>query len=109
MDKKKVSKEGIDKSYKLAFGHLDNLIRRRNKKEEIRWIKLAERAFLHRPFLRYEEFFDSNEVDTLITEQNEIAVNKLNTIVDSLNQMRLEKNTNHDELSNIWNDLRKLL
>ena len=70
MDKKKVSKQGIDRSYILAFGHLDNLIRRRNKKEEIRWIRLAERAFLHRPFLKYEEFFDSPEIDRIVTKCN---------------------------------------
>ena len=99
----------IDKSYRLAFGHLENLIRRKQKKEHHRWIKLAERSFLHRPFLKYEEYFDSAEHENLITKENEEVVKELNSIVDLLNQMRDKKNTDLEQLTRIWNQLIKII
>ena len=109
MDKENLARQVIIRDYKLPFGHLENLIRRRNNKESPRWIKLAERSFLHRPFLKYEEYIDPEDHDNLLTKENEEVVKELNSIVDLLNKMRVKKNTDHEQLTRIWNQLREII
>lgn len=102
-------KSGVSKEYMLAFGTLDNYLRRVDKKEEPRWVNLAKNAFLHRPILKYSEYFPPAEYGDVITEKNKETIKKLNNIVDELNKMRENNQTDYEKLSPIWEKVNQLI
>tara|TARA_B100000315_G_C14505699_1_gene554495 strand:- start:176 stop:523 length:348 start_codon:yes stop_codon:yes gene_type:complete len=104
-----LNKNCISNEYILVFGHLDNYIRRIENGEGSRWIKLARRSFLHRPFLLYEEYFPVNEYFDVINDKNKTKIAKLNKIVHSLNEMRLSENTGYDELKILWDQINNII
>jgi hypothetical protein len=59
---------------------------------------LAKRAFLHRDIPHYEVFFNPDEFESPVTDQNHATVEKLNAVVDELNKLRAAENTDYDTL-----------
>ena len=90
---------GISRDYILAFGSVDNYIRRIEKNEELRWIKLAANAYLNRPILKYEEYFKDIEYEQVITNENRERVKELNELVKNINKMRENGQKDYEKLS----------
>ena len=97
-----LTRTGVSADYLKAFGTVDNCVRRVDKDEGSRWIKLATRSFLGRRILSYEEFFDPSEFENVVNNRNREIVNQLNEIVDELNLMREQGDADHDRLSSLW-------
>ena len=49
------------------------------------------RTFFHRVIPKYEEFFDPEEYDNVVNNQNSVVVEKINNIVAKLNELRSQK------------------
>ena len=100
---------GVSADYLKAFGTVDNCVRRVVNEEGSRWIKLAHRSFLGRRILLYEEFFNPDEYDEVVNDKNRQAVNQLNQIVSKLNEMRDQGDTDHEKLSDLWAEAKRLI
>ena len=93
---------GISRDYLIAWGSIDNYIRRIEKKEELRWIKLATNAYFNRPILKYEEYFNSKEYEQIITNKNRERVKTLDELVENINKMRENGQKDYETLFGLW-------
>ncbi len=100
---------GVSKDYILAFGALDNYLRRIEKKEEPRWINLAKNALLHRSLLRYEEYFTKERYGDVINDKNHETVAQLNKIVDEINKIRESGQLDFEKLNSLWKEINGIL
>jgi len=75
----------------MAFGSLTNYLEKVADNDPPRTRHLAMRAFLHRVIPRYEEYFNLEEYDNVVNNQNSVVVEKINNIVDKLNELRSQK------------------
>jgi hypothetical protein len=103
------TESGISKDYLLAFGSLDNFLRRIDKDEPPRLKHLSKRAFLQRRIQKYKEYFNEIESNQLIIEQNTEAIQKLDIIVDQLNKMREQGNIDYAKLSQLWKEINDII
>jgi hypothetical protein len=85
------SKSNVSLDFSLAFGSLTNYLERVDAEDPPRTRHLAMRTFFHRVIPRYEEFFDPEEYDNVVNNQNSAVVEKINNIVDKLNELRSQK------------------
>ena len=100
---------GVSKDYILAFGALDNYLRRIEKKEEPRWINLAKNALMHRPLLKYEEYFAKERYGNVINGKNKETLEKLNKIVDEINKIRDSGALDFERLNSLWKEINGIL
>jgi hypothetical protein len=84
-------KSNVSYDYSLAFGGLTNYLERVAADDPPRTRHLALRAFFHRMIPKYEEFFDQEEYESVVNNQNNVTVEKINNIVDKLNELRSQK------------------
>ena len=100
---------GISRDYILAFGSIDNYIRRIEKKEGLRWIRLAENAYFNRPILKYEEYFNHSEYEQVITDKNHEKIKNLDELVEEINKMRENKQKDYEKLSVLWKKANRII
>ncbi len=81
----------VSYDYSLAFGSLTNYLERVAADDPSRTRHLALRAFFHRVIPKYEEYFDPEEYDNVVNSQNSATVEKINSIVEKLNELRSQK------------------
>jgi hypothetical protein len=84
-------KSNVSYDYSLAFGGLTNYLERVAADDPPRTRHLALRAFFHRMIPKYEAFFDPEEYDSVVNNQNNATVEKINSLVDKLNELRSQK------------------
>ena len=82
---------GVSYDYRMAFGSLTNYLEKVADNDPPRTRHLALRAFLHRSIPSYEEYFTVEEYDTVVDNLNREVVEKINNIVDKLNELRSQK------------------
>ena len=82
---------GVSYDYGMAFGSLTNYLEKVADNDPPRTRHLAMRAFLHRVIPRYEEYFNLEEYDNVVNNQNSVVGEKINNIVDKLNELRSQK------------------
>ena len=87
---------GISYEFRSAYRTLNHYIERVEADEPARTRYLALRTFRHREIQRYQEYFDPEKYERVITPVNQAAVAKLNEIVDRLNAVRKSKDVNQD-------------
>ena len=102
-------KTGISRDHILAFGSIDNYIRRIEKKEELRWRRLAENAYFNRLIIKYAEYFNHSEYEQVITDKNRERVKNLDELVEEINKMRENKQKDYEKLSVLWKKANKLI
>ena len=100
---------GISTDFRRAFGNLTNYMERIRENDPPRTRHLAKRSFLHRSIPRYEEFFDPSLYEDVITEFNRDTVEKLNLVIDSVNQARKENLKEDPRLPDLEKELIKLI
>ena len=103
------TESGVSRDYIIAFGSLDNFLRRIDKDEPLRLRPLAKRAFLQRKIQKYREYFDWIESEKLITDQNKEAVQKLDIIVDQINKMQEENSADYTKLFKLWKEINDII
>jgi hypothetical protein len=81
----------VSHDYSVAFGSLTNYLERVADDDPPRTRHLAFRAFLHRLIPKYEEYFSPVEYNNVINSQNSATVDKINSIVEKLNELRSQK------------------
>ena len=81
----------VSHDYSFAFGSLTNYLERVADDDPPRTRHLAFRAFLHRVIPKYEEYFSPAEYNNVINSQNSATVDKINSIVEKLNELRSQK------------------
>ena len=106
---KNKSEAGINKNYLIAFGSLDNYLQRVENDEPPRLQFLAKRAFIQRSIKKYAEFFNNINEDQLITDKNKEAIERLNSIVDQLNNIREDPDINVKELLLLWKEINEII
>ncbi len=84
-------KSKVSYDYSFAFGSLANYLERVAEDDPPRTRHLALRAFLHRVIPKYEEYFSPEEYNDAINSQNSEVVEKINNIVEKLNELRSQK------------------
>jgi hypothetical protein len=89
---------GVSYDYRLAFGGLTNYLERVAAGDPPRTRHLALRTFSHRLIPKYEEYFDPEEYCNVINSQNGAVVEKINNIVDKLNELRAQKTSDFEIL-----------
>ena len=99
----------VSYDYNLAFGSLTNYLERVDSDDPPRTRYLAMRAFFHRVIPRYEEFFDPEEYDNVINDQNRVVVEKINNTVNQLNELRSKKTSNYETLQKLKSLLADLI
>ena len=104
-----VKESGISRDYIIAFGSLDNYLRRIKMDEPPRLRYLAKRAFLQREFRKYKDYFNQIGESQLVNDQNKEAIERLNAIVDELNKMREEEKVDDERLSSLWKEVNDLI
>ncbi|MBI2004023.1 hypothetical protein HYS72_01010 [Candidatus Pacearchaeota archaeon] len=104
-----LEKTGISRDYILAFGSIDNYIRRIEKKEEFRWIRLAENSYLNRPILKYEAYFSQAEYEQVVTDKNREIIKNLDRLVEEVNKMRENKQKDYEKLSKLWKKAKEII
>lgn len=82
---------GVSYDYRMAFGSLTNYLEKVADNDPPRTRHLALRAFFHRVIPRYEEYFNLEEYDNVVNNQNSAVVEKINNIVGKLNELRSQK------------------
>lgn len=100
---------GISKDYVLAFGSIDNYLKRIKKGEGPRWIKLAVNVYLNRPILKYGEYFNSEEYEQVITNKNHERVKALDEIAENINKMRENGQKDYETLFCLWKKAKKII
>ena len=100
---------GVSRDYKIAFGSLTNYLERIRDKEAARTQHLAKRAFLHRHLLRYEEHFDPEIYEDVVTDANREVVAKINAIIDTVNELRKTNVLDYDRLKPLEQELLELI
>jgi hypothetical protein len=88
----------VSNDYFVAFGGLTNYLERVADDDPPRTRHLAFRAFLHRVIPKYEEYFSSEEFNDVINSQNGATVEKINSIVQKLNELRSQKTSDCEVL-----------
>jgi hypothetical protein len=84
-------KSNVSRDYCLAFGSLTNYLERVAANDPPRTRHLALRAFFHRLIPKYDEYFDPEEYNDVVNSQNNAVIEKINNIVDKLNELRSQK------------------
>ena len=79
---------GVSHDFRLAYGNLNNFLERIEERESPRARFLAKRSFLHRPIPHYDEYFNSEKHDRVITDENREVIGRINRLVDRLNALR---------------------
>ena len=83
-----ISPTGVSKDYIKAFGPLNFYLRSIYEKHTTQKIKVFSRKnLLNFRFRRYEEWFDPEEYEDIITDKNEETIKRINEIVDELNSL----------------------
>ena len=82
---------GVSYDYRMAFGSLTNYLERVDADDPPRTRHLALRAFFHRLIPKYEEYFNPEEYNNVVNNQNRAVVEKINNVVDKLNELRSQK------------------
>ena len=100
---------GISYDYRLAFGNLTNYLERISEGDPARTRHLAKRTFLHRRIPKYEEYFDSQEYDNVINDQNRAVVELINEVVEKLNASRTQGVTDFKTLHSFKEKLLALI
>lgn len=100
---------GLKRDYLLAFGSLDNYVRRIKNDEPPRLKNLARRAFLHRAFKKYTDFFSNIPPEQLITNQNRGEIEKIDAIVDQLNMLREQGDVDYEILAPLWDAVQNII
>lgn len=113
MNKKPVpnlSKETkVSYDFKLAFGNLNNYLERIEENDLPRTRHLAKRAFLHREIPHYDEYFNPDVYQDVVTEENKYAVNEINLVVDEINEKRRQKVSDYEQLAMLRDKLENLI
>jgi len=99
----------VSYDYKLAFGSLTNYLERVDTGDPPRTRHLALRAFFHRVIPRYEEYFNLEEYDSVVNNQNSAVVEKINNIVGKLNELRSQKISDFEVLQPLKVELVSLI
>lgn len=100
---------GISYDFRLAYGNLNNYLERIEANESPRTRFLAKRSFLHRPIPRYEEYFNPEKYDGVITDMNREAIARIDLLVDRLNELRENEVTDYEKLAPLRNALNALV
>lgn len=100
---------GVSYDFRIAFGNLNNYLERIEENEAPRTRFLARRSFLHRPIPHYEEYFNPEKYDGVITNQNRETVEHINALVDQLNRLREQEITDHKTLAPLRDALNTLI
>ena len=103
------SASGVSYDFRLAYGNLNNYLDRVEANESPRTRFLAKRSFLHRPILRYEEFFNPEKYDRVITDMNREVITRLNQLVQHLNELRENEAIDYEKLAPLRNALNALV
>ena len=90
---------GVSRDFRLAYGNLVNYLERVEASDTPRTRFLSKRSLLHRPIPRYEAYFSSEKYDGVITHKNAVVVARINELVDRLNALREEENTDYATLA----------
>jgi hypothetical protein len=90
---------GISYDYRLAFGNLNNYLERIEAGESARARFLAMRSFLNRAIPKYQEYFDPEKYEDVITTKNEPFVARINELVGRVNALRASEVTEFDTLA----------
>lgn len=90
---------GISRDYKTALGTLHNLLQKRE--DDPRSVFLAKRFFTARAIPRYQEYFSDDKYEGVVTDSNRETVDRINTIIDSINQERDKLPTNSQDAENM--------
>ncbi len=99
----------VSYDYSLAFGNLTNYLERVAADDPPRTRHLAMRSFLHRIIPKYQEFFNPEEYSNVINSQNSAVVEKINRLVDRLNELRAQKISDNEVLHPIRVELVSLI
>jgi hypothetical protein len=99
----------VSYDFRIAFGNLNNYLERIEQNEAPRTRFLARRAFLHRPIPHYNEYFNPEKYDGVITDQNRDVVVRIDAVVDQLNRLREQEVTDYDALAPLRNALNALI
>ena len=89
---------GVSYDYRMAFGSLTNYLEKVADNDPPRTRHLALRSFFHRVIPKYEEFFDPGEYVNVVNNLNCAVVEKINNIVDKLNELRSQKISDFEAL-----------
>jgi hypothetical protein len=101
---------GLSRNYRLAVGSFIGYLEAIEQGIRGRPLVLQKRSLALSPIRRYEEQFDGYE--KVITNENRGNVEKLNSLVDKLNEMRDEgkiKRDNYSELVQIKESIFELI
>jgi hypothetical protein len=113
MDKQEIKNTSpisqLSRDYFLALGSMINLIESIDNNEPTRTRYLARRSFLHREVQHYDDFFNSNKYNVVINPSNKDSVDKINSIVDSINAYRLEGGTEYEVLQPLLSKITKII
>ena len=102
-------KYGLSRDFKIAFGNLSNYLERVRDGESARSRHLAKRSFLHRAIPKYEEYFDPDIYENVITNFNSENIFKINSLINQVNEMRATENTDFAKLSLLEQELFEML
>jgi hypothetical protein len=99
----------VSHDYSFAFGSLTNYLERVADDDPPRTRHLALRAFLHRVIPKYEGYFSPEEYTNVINSQNSATVEKINSIVEKLNELRSQKISDFEVLQPFRESLLSLI
>ncbi|MEK6928740.1 MAG: hypothetical protein AABW65_02170 [Nanoarchaeota archaeon] len=85
-----IKASGLSSDYLIALGSVEHYLKRVEQmhKENLpsRWMHLAERTLQQRPIKRYEGYFNSEESeDNVVNDENRENVNTVNGLVYKIN------------------------
>jgi hypothetical protein len=103
------SASGLSYDFRLAYGNLNNYLERIEAHESPRTRFLAKRSFLHRPIPRYEEYFNPEKYDGVITDMNREAIARIDLLVERLNGLRENEATDYEKLAPLRNALNAIV
>lgn len=96
---------GVSHDFRLAYRNLTHYLERVADGEPARTRFLAARSFLHRPVPRYEQQFDPEEFERVVTPANEAVVTRINSLIERLNALREDGVTDYDTLAALRSEL----
>lgn len=102
-------KTHISLDFRLAYGNLNNYIESIEEGDSPRSRHLAKRTFLHRNILHYEEYFSQEKYENVITDDNRQDIERMNQLVDQLNECRKKEITDYSVLSPLRNALDEII
>jgi hypothetical protein len=89
----------VSYDYALAFGGLTNYLERVAADDPPRTRHLAMRSFFHRLIPKYEEYFEPEVYGNAVNSQNSGIVERIDSIVEKLNELRSQKISDFDVLN----------